>query len=223
MVQRLVLLAALALALTAFFLSGLHHYLSLATVKARHLELAAAFARRPAPVVGAFMLLNVTVLTLSIPGAVLTMALAGGAIFGRLWGTLIVLTSLTIGDSLGFLLARYLLRDWVERRFGAHVPAIQRGIERDGAFYLLSLRLLAVVPFFVVNLTMGLTHMRLRTFAPVSFIGLAPATVLYVNAGTELARIRSLGDVLSPRLLLAFLLLALLPLALRLILRRQRS
>lgn len=214
-VRKLFLLSVLAAMLVALFAFDVHDYLSLSTIKARQLELAAWYQRSPLPVLGAFMLLHISALALSLPGAVLTMALAGGAIFGPVSGTLVVLVSLTIGDSLGFLIARYLFRDWLRRRFEKQMPTIEQRVERDGAFYLLSARLTAVIPFFAINLTMALTRMPLRTFAPVSFIGLVPATVLYVNAGTDIARVDSRADVLSFDLAVAFLLLALVPFAFR--------
>lgn len=219
--RKMMILCGLALAAILFFALDLHHYLALDVLKARHAELVALYDRRPLLVVGGFMLILITALALSLPGSVLSMSLAAGAIFGPWWGTLIVLASLTIGDSLGFLVARYLLRDWVQRRFGRQLEGIERGIERDGAFYLLSLRLMAVVPFFVINLTLGLTRMPLKLFAPVSFVGLAPATALYVRAGTELARIETPSDIFSARLIGAFVLLALLPIAARFLLRRR--
>ncbi len=167
------------------------------------------------------MLVQVTALALSLPGAVLPLALAGGAIFGPFWGTAIVLAAITIGDSLGFLIARYLARDWVQRAFGKHLPVIERGIAKEGAFFLLALRLMAVIPYFLVNLTFGLTRMPLKTFAPVSLLGLLPSTILYVNAGTELSRITKASDIYSPRLITAFVLLGLLPIAMRFLLRTQ--
>ena len=170
-----------------------------------------------------FMLLHISALALCIPGAVLGMALAGGAIFGPVAGTLIVLTSLTIGDSLGFLAARFLVGDLVRARFSSQLERVEEEVTRNGAFYLLSLRLMAAMPYFVVNLTFGVTRMPLRIFAPVSFIGLAPATALYVTAGTELGRIDSAGDVLSPRLIAAFALLAIIPLVARYFLARRRG
>lgn len=219
--QRLVLLTVIAVAVTLFFGLGLDAYLTLDALKARRAELSGLFEQRPLLVAGGFMLVHITALSLSIPGAVLPLCLAAGAIFGPFWGTAITLGSITIGDSLGFLIARYLLREWVERHFGRQAAIIDRGVERDGAFYLLALRLMAVVPYFVVNLAMGLTRMRLHVFAPVSFIGLIPATALYVHAGTELARIESPSDIYSPRLIGAFLLLGLLPIAARFVFRKK--
>jgi len=220
--RKIIILIAVASAAALFFALGLQRYLTFEGLKAQQSEFTALFERRPLLVAGAFMLIHVTALALSLPGAVLTMALAGGAIFGPLWGTIIVLLSLTIGDSMGFLIARHLLRDWVQRRFGRHLETMERGIDKDGPFYLLALRLMAIVPYFVINLTLGLTRMPLKIFAPVSLIGLVPATTLYVNAGTELARIEAPSDVFSARLITLFVLLGLLPLAARFIFARLR-
>lgn len=150
------------------------------------------------------------------------MALAGGALFGVGWGTLIVLSAMTIGDSLGFLAARYIVGDWVRTHVHGVLANIEDEVERNGAYYLLSLRLMAAIPYFVINLAFGLTAMRLRVFAPVSFLGLAPATMLYVNAGTALSRIERPRDALSPGLLVTLCLLALVPLAARYWFGRRR-
>lgn len=221
--RKAVIVCGVGLLAILFFALDLQQYLSIATIKARHAELLELYGRQPALFIAAFMALQIAALTLSLPGAVLSFALAGGAIFGPLAGTAIVLVSLTIGDSLGLLVARYLLRDWVERRFGGQARAFERGIEKDGAFYLLSLRLMAIVPYFVVNFAMGLTRMPVRIFAPASFVGLAPATALYVNAGTQLARIDRPADVLSAQLVVSFVLLGLLPIAARFALRRRQT
>jgi uncharacterized membrane protein YdjX (TVP38/TMEM64 family) len=213
--RRFATLLLLAGLLIAFFALDLQHYLKLATIKQSHAHLVQLYRDAPALFIAAFMTIHICALALCLPGAVLTMALAGGSIFGPLLGTPIVLTSLTIGDSLGFLAARFVLGDWVRRAFASHLGKVEEEVERNGAFYLLSLRLMAAVPYFLVNLTFGVTRMRLRVFAPVSFLGLAPATALYANAGTELARINSPGDVLSARLLIIFTLMAAVPVAAR--------
>lgn len=206
----------------AFFAFGFDAFLSLSQLKQRHSDLVLLYQQRPLFVILCFMALHITALTLCLPGAVLTMALAGGAIFGLWPGVPIVLTSVTIGDSLGMLAARFLLRDWVRQRFGAQLAVVQRGVERDGAFYLFGLRMAAVIPYFVVNVTMGLARMPLRVFAPVSFVGLAPANALYVAAGTELARIERSSDVLSPGLLVTLGALGMLPILARLSIARRR-
>jgi uncharacterized membrane protein YdjX (TVP38/TMEM64 family) len=207
----------------ALFALGSDDVVGLDFLKQRHAEAVALYRAQPLFVLG-FMALHVTALTLCLPGAVLTMALAGGAIFGLWPGALIVLTSVTIGDTMGMLAARTLLRDLVRRRFGAQLAIVEQGVERDGVFYLFGLRMAAVIPFFVVNLTMGLTRMPVRVFAPVSFVGVAPATMLYVAAGTGLAGIEQASDVLSPPPLLATLAaIGILPILVRLIVKRRRA
>lgn len=221
MSRRSATLIALGAALALFFALDLHHFLRLSTIKQSHDFLVGLYRADPLPFVAAFMAIHICALALCLPGAVLTMALAGGAILGPAVGTIVVLTSLTIGDSLGFLAAKHVVGDWVRERYARQLARIEAEIGNNGAFYLLSLRLMAAVPYFVVNVAFGLTPMRLRVFAPVSFVGLAPATALYVNAGTELSRIETARDVLSPPLLASFALLAVLPLAARYVLGRR--
>jgi pyruvate/2-oxoglutarate dehydrogenase complex dihydrolipoamide dehydrogenase (E3) component/uncharacterized membrane protein YdjX (TVP38/TMEM64 family) len=209
---RILLLLLLVLAVAAFFLFNLDSLLTLAALKARQAELAAFVDDHPFTAVAAFFLLYVAVTALSLPGAAI-MTLAAGAIFGLWRGTLIVSFASTVGASLAFLSSRYLLRDWVKTRFGTRIAAIDRGIAKDGAFYLLTLRLIPAFPFFLVNLAMGVTAMRLLTFALVSQAGMLLGTIVYVNAGTQLAAIDSLRGILSPALLGSFVLLGLFPLA----------
>lgn len=209
---RILLLLVLVLAIAAFFVFDLGAFFTLANLKARQAELAAFVDRRPVLAVAAFFLLYVAVTALSLPGAAI-MTLAAGAIFGLWRGTLIVSFASTIGASLAFLSSRYLLRDWVKARFAGRIDAIDRGIAKDGAFYLLTLRLIPAFPFFLVNLAMGLTGMGLVTFYLVSQAGMLLGTIVYVNAGTQLANIESTGDILSPALIGSFVLLGLFPLA----------
>ncbi|HEX9965979.1 MAG TPA: FAD-dependent oxidoreductase [Allosphingosinicella sp.] len=208
---KILLLLAIALAIGAFFILDLGAWLTLASLKARQAELAALVEARPLAAIAAFFLLYVAVTALSLPGAAI-LTLAAGAIFGLWEGTLIASFASTIGASLAFLSSRYLLRDWVKSRFGGRVAAVDRGIATDGAFYLLTLRLIPAFPFFLVNLAMGLTAMRLIPYALVSQLGMLPGTLVYVNAGTQLARIESTSDILSPGLLGSFVLLGLFPL-----------
>ncbi|MDP8914384.1 MAG: FAD-dependent oxidoreductase [Pseudomonadota bacterium] len=214
----LVLLGAIA----AFFIFDLGDYLTLANLKARQSELAALVMQRPLLAVGGFFLLYVAVTALSLPGAAI-MTLAAGAIFGLLLGTLVVSFASAIGASLAFLSSRYVLRDWVQSRFGKRVKAIDRGIEKDGAFYLLTLRLIPAFPFFLINLAMGLTRMRLLTFYLVSQVGMLAGTIVYVNAGTQLAQIESTSDILSPALIGSFVLLGLFPLLAKFVLGALRK
>ncbi len=220
---RAALLLAVAGVVAAVLLLGLDNYLSLAAIKHERLGLVAQWQRAPGATGIAFAALNIAALALSLPGAVLGFGLAAGTIFGPWWGTAIALSAVVFGDSLAFLLARYVFRDWVERRFTRQAEHAAAGLARDGAFYLLALRLMTVVPYFVVNLTMGLTRMPLRLFAPVSFVGLLPVTFLYVQAGDQLNGIEQASDIYSPRLLTTFALLALLPLTARYALRRWQG
>jgi len=212
--KRLWLLLGVAVAVALFFALGLHHQLTFANLKARQSELAAYTHAHPLVASAVYFLLYVTVTALSIPGATI-MTLAGGGVFGLLWGTVLVSFASTAGATLAMLGARFLFRDAVQRRFGARLRAVNDGIEREGLLYLLTLRLVPVIPFFVVNAVIGLTAMRALSFALVSQAGMLPATVVYVNAGTQLARLDSPAGILSPGLLVAFTLLGLLPLLAR--------
>jgi len=220
-IKRLGLLALLAAAIATFFWLDLGAYLNLETLKARHDDLTRLLAEHPWQMIGGFFLVYVAVTALSLPGAAV-MTLAAGAIFDLFLGTAIVSFASAIGASLAFLSSRYLLRDWVKARFGRRVAAIDRGIARDGAFYLLTLRLIPVFPFFLINLAMGLTAMRLATFYLVSQIGMLPGTIVFVNAGTQLARIQSTRDILSPALIGSFVLLGLFPLIAKFVLDRWK-
>ena len=210
-VGKLGLLLLLAAAIASFFIFDFGQYLTLDTLKVRQAELAGLVAAKPVLVVGTFFLFYIAITAASLPGAAV-LTLAAGAIFGLWRGVAIVSFASAIGATLAFLSARFLLRDWVQRRFGGRLRAINEGVERDGAFYLLSLRLVPVAPFFLVNLAMGLTPIRTITFYWVSQLGMVAGTVAFVNAGTQLARIDSPGDVLSPVLIGSFVLLGLFPL-----------
>ena len=206
-----VLVAAAILALIVLFLrSGAVDLLDLDSLKARRGELSALVETRPLIVLAIFFLAYVAVAALSIPGAAV-MTLAGGAIFGLWIGLVAVSFASVAGATLAFLGSRYLFRDWVTRRFGKRLEAVDRGLDRDGIFYLLAIRLNPVFPFFVVNLVMGLTRMKALKFALVSQIGMLPATFVYVNAGTQLGRLESLSEIASPQLIGSLVLLSLLP------------
>jgi pyruvate/2-oxoglutarate dehydrogenase complex dihydrolipoamide dehydrogenase (E3) component/uncharacterized membrane protein YdjX (TVP38/TMEM64 family) len=204
----LLLLAALAL---AFFALDLGRFLNLAYLRESQTSFAQLYAESPWVVRGTYFAVYVAVAALSLPGAAL-LTLAGGAIFGLGWGLVVVSFASAIGATLSFWMARFVLRDMVQARFGKRLTEIDRGVQRDGALYLFSLRLIPVVPFFVINLAMGLTSMRAWTFYWVSQVGMLAGTAVYVNAGTQLASIQSLKDVVSPALLGSFVLLGLFPL-----------
>ncbi|MBU3696369.1 FAD-dependent oxidoreductase [Dechloromonas sp.] len=212
--RKLAVLVVIALAVAAFFAFDLGQYLSLAALKARQAEFSAFREANPWLAGGAYFLVYVLVTALSLPGAAL-LTLAGGAVFGLGWGLLIVSFASTLGATLAFLMARYLLRDWVTARFGERLKGIDEGIRRDGAFYLFTLRLVPAFPFFLINLLMGLTAMKASTYFWVSQIGMLAGTVVYVNAGTQLAQIESLAGIVSPDLLASFVLLGIFPLLAR--------
>ena len=208
---RILLLLAVVAAIAAALLSGVSDYATLDTLKARRGELSALLEQRPLPLMLGYFFLYVTMAALSIPGAAV-LTLAGGAVFGFLRGVVLVSFASVLGAVLAFLGSRYLFRDWVRRRFARQIDAIDRGVERDGTFYLLFLRLNPVFPYFLVNLGMGLTRIGVLRFALVSQIGMLPATLVFVNAGTQLAHIRTPSDVLSPQLIGSLVLLSLFPL-----------
>jgi len=208
---RLVVAVFLAAAVVAFFATGAQRYLSFEFVKAQQAAVQAWYASHPWHTGLGFFLLYVAVAALSRPGAAL-LTLAAAAIFGLLWGTLIVSFASSIGAPLALLASRFALRDWVQSRFARQLQGINRGMEREGALYLFTLRLIPAVPFFVINLAMGLTPIRPRTFYWVSQLGMLPASVVYVNAGTQLAAIDSPGGILTPGLVGALVLLGAFPL-----------
>jgi pyruvate/2-oxoglutarate dehydrogenase complex dihydrolipoamide dehydrogenase (E3) component/uncharacterized membrane protein YdjX (TVP38/TMEM64 family) len=213
--HKLLIIAALGVALAAAFVAfDLGSVLSLSTLKSRQAELAALTAERPWLVGGVFFAIYVATTAASFPGAAV-LTLAAGALFGLGWGTLIVSFASSIGATLAFLVSRYLLRAGVREKFGARLAEVDRGVAKDGAFYLFTLRLVPLVPFFVINLLMGLTAMRAWTFYWVSQLGMLAGTVVYVNAGTQLGKIESLQGILSPGLIGSFVLLGLFPLVAR--------
>lgn len=200
--------------IVAFFVFDLGQYLNLATLKASQDDIAAYRAAKPLLAAGVYFAVYVVVTALSLPGAAL-LTLAGGAVFGLWTGLVIVSFASTIGATLAFLISRFLLRDWVLARFGARLKTIDEGVRRDGAFYLFTLRLVPAFPFFLINLLMGLTAMKARTFYWVSQLGMLAGTVVYVNAGTQLARVDALAGIVSPGLLASFALLGVFPLLAR--------
>ena len=212
--KQIVVLALIVLALVAYFRLGLGEYLSLAALKAQQAALAEYQQQHPWQLAGLYFAAYVVVTALSLPGAAL-LTLAGGALFGLVWGSVIVSFASSLGATLAFLVARFLLRDWLLGRFGERLRAVDEGIRRDGAFYLFTLRLIPLFPFFLVNLLLGLTAMRVRTFYSVSQLGMLAGTLVYVNAGTQLARVDSLADIVSPTLLASFALLGIFPLVAR--------
>ena len=209
--SRLIVLLVIVALIAAFFAFDLGRFFSLDFFKAQQASIAGWYDAHPLQTLAGFFLLYVAVTGLSLPGAAV-LTLVAGALFGLLVGTIVVSFASSIGATLAFLSSRFLLRDWVQRRFGDRLKPINDGVQKDGAFYLFTLRLVPAFPFFVINLLMGLTPLPARTFYWVSQLGMLAGTLVYVNAGTQLAKIESLRGILSPGLLISFTLLGLFPL-----------
>lgn len=208
---RVILLVVIAVLVGVFFTFDLGQYLTLDYIKSQQAELDAQVAARPLVIAAAYFLIYVLVTAISLPGAAI-MTLAGGAMFGLWWGLLLVSFASTIGATLAMLVARFVLREQVSRRFERQLSKIDKGIEREGAFYLFTLRLVPLFPFFAINLVMGLTKIKVPVYFVVSQLGMLAGTFVYVNAGTQLAQIESLRGIVSPELLLSFALLGIFPL-----------
>ncbi|MBI5640898.1 MAG: TVP38/TMEM64 family protein [Nitrospirae bacterium] len=209
---RLVLGAALISLISAFWIFDLGGYLTLSYIKDTQRHFEALYAARPLSVIAGYMAIYIIVTSLSLPGAAV-MSLAGGAIFGLWVGTVVISFASSIGATLACIVSRFLLRDWVQARLGERLRTVNKGFLREGAFYLFALRLIPVFPFWMINLAMGLTKMRLGTFYWVSQTGMLAGTIVYVNAGRELGRIESVSGILSARLILSFALLGIFPVA----------
>ncbi|GAB6193155.1 FAD-dependent oxidoreductase [Desulfocastanea catecholica] len=203
--------AAVVVAVSAYWIFDVDQYLSLEGIKAAQAQLDSWRSGSPFLAGLGFFALYIAVTALSLPGAAV-LTLAAGAFFGLLWGVVIVSFASTIGATLAFLVARFILRDSVQNRFGNRLQATNRGMEQEGAFYLFTLRLVPIFPFFIINLLMGLTPIRTWTFYWVSQVGMLAGTIVYVNAGTQLARLDSLSGILSPGLMISFAVLGLFPL-----------
>ena len=208
---KLAVIAVVVALVVAFVWFDLVRYLNLEFLKARQADIDAFYRDNPLTVLATYFVAYVAIAGLSLPGAAI-MTLAGGAVFGLLWGTVVVSFASTLGATIAFIVSRYILRDGIQRRYGDRLKTINAGVERDGGFYLFTMRLVPAFPFFVINLVMGLTPMRTLTFAWVSQVGMLPGTIVYVNAGTQLGRIESLQGILSPTLIGSFVLLGVFPL-----------
>ncbi len=220
--KQLIVAGVVAALGVAFFAFDLGRFLTLDYVKASQARFAGLYAEHAVAVLAGYFALYVTVTALSLPGATV-MTLAGGALFGFWVGLAVISFASSIGATLACAASRFVLRDWVARRFGPKLAASDRGVEQEGAFYLFTLRLIPAFPFFLVNLAMGLTPMRLGAYYWVSQLGMLPGTMVYVNAGKELGRLSSLSGILSPSLIISFALLGIFPLAARKVLGYVRS
>jgi uncharacterized membrane protein YdjX (TVP38/TMEM64 family) len=208
--QKTAIVLLIVISVAIFKYLGLEHYLTLEYLKQSQARFAELYAARPLAVIAVYMLIYIAVTALSLPGAAI-MTLAGGALFGLVAGTVIISFASTIGATIACFVSRFLLRDWVQKKFADRLVAINSGIEKEGAFYLFTMRLVPVFPFFLINLAMGVTRLPLFQYYWVSQLGMLPGTMVYVNAGKELAKIDSLSGILSSSLLVSFALLGLFP------------
>ena len=209
--KKILILAIVAGLIVVYFVFDLGQYLDLDYFKQQQERIMAYRESFPIRTAAIFFIAYILVTGLSLPGAAIA-TLVGGAIFGLLWGTVLVSFASVIGASCAFLVSRHILRDTIQNRYGDRLRTINEGCEKDGAVYLFTLRMVPLFPFFLINLLMGLTPMRLGMFFIVSQIGMLPGTIVYVNAGTQIAKIDSLGSILSPALIASFVLLGIFPL-----------
>lgn len=209
--KKVILVIALIALVIAFFYFDLGRFLSLESLKTQQVAFDAYYQENQILTLAIYVLVYILITALSLPGAAI-ITLAGGAVFGLVIGTIAVSFASSIGATLAFIFSRFLLGNWVQSKFGDKLDSINAGVEKDGAFYLFTLRLVPLFPFFVINLLMGLTKIRVWTFYWVSQVGMLAGTAVYVNAGTELAKLDSLKGILSPSLIFSFVLLGIFPL-----------
>lgn len=208
---RIILLVAAVVVIALFFILDLHQFITLEYAQEQRETVLGFYQENALLMIIGFAAIYIAVTGLSLPGAAI-LTLVAGAIFDLWVGVVIVSFSSTIGASLAFLLARYLFRDFVQSRFEKYLKPINNGVAKEGPFYLFALRLVPLFPFFAINVAMGLTPIRLFTFYWVSQIGMLAGTFVYVNAGSQLGQLETLSGILSPVLLLSFVLLGLFPL-----------
>lgn len=222
MMKKIVIIGVGLLLVGLFVAFDLDRFLSLEYIKSSQANLQQLYEDNPVTMLSAYIMVYIAVTALSLPGAVV-LTLAGGALFGLVMGTVAVSIASTTGATLACFVSRFILRDWVQNKFGDKLAAINQGVEREGGFYLFTVRLIPVFPFFVINLVMGLTSMPLRTFFWVSQLGMLPGTLVFVNAGKELGQIESAAGILSPSLLVSFVILGLFPITVKKVMGWVRS
>lgn len=214
LIQRIIIVIAVVALFGLFYAFDLGQYFSLEYIKASQAKFDALYQANRVLVIASYMGIYIVMAALSLPGAAV-MTLLGGALFGFIVGTIAVSFASTIGATLACFVARFLLRDWVQSKVGDKLKAFNEGIEKEGAFYLFTLRLIPIFPFWLINLAMGLTKMSLFTFYWVSQVGMLAGTMVYVNAGKQLGQIDSLGGILSWKLLLSFAILGVFPITVK--------
>jgi uncharacterized membrane protein YdjX (TVP38/TMEM64 family) len=221
-IKKVVILLVIVGAIVAVKVFHLDQYLTLSYLKGSLDTLKALYENHSVMVIAGYFLIYVLTTSLSLPGAS-PLGLAGGAVFGFWTATLVVSFASTIGATLACLVSRFLLRDWIQSRFGDRIARVNEGIEKEGAFYLFTLRLIPAFPFWMINLAMGLTKMSLFKFYWVSQIGMLPGTMVFVNAGKELAKIESLKGIFSPSLIISFALIGIFPITVKKLVSMYRS
>lgn len=208
--KKISIASLIIIMIVGFFVFDLGKYFTLEFLKQSQGSLLLYYEQHPITTIIIFFILYVIVTALSFPGAAV-LTLGAGALFGLVLGTILVSFASTLGATLAALSSRYLLRDWVEKKFSDRLKTINEGIKREGSFYLFTLRIIPVIPFFVINLAMGLTKIDMKTYFWVSQIGMLAGTIVYVNAGVQLGSIETLSGILSPSVLFSFVLLGLFP------------
>ena len=209
--KKLAVVILFIIAVGLFFILDLGQYLNLEFVKSQQAVIDNYYSQNPIKTGLLFFISYILITGVSLPGAGI-MTLAAGAIFGLVWGTILVSFASVFGATMAFLIARYLFHDYVQEKFGKYLEPINRGMKKEGEFYLFTIRLIPIFPFFIINNLMALTPIKTLHFALISQIGMLPGTMVFVNAGTQLAKIESPGDVLSPELIFSFVLLGIFPL-----------
>lgn len=222
MKNKILIFTIVVLAAVLFFVFDLDKFLTLEYLKSSRAEFHVFYDQKPFLTIFSFFFAYILIVGLNLPGAA-ALGLAGGAMFGFTVGVLTISFASSIGATLACFFSRYLFRDYVQRKFGDRLEKVNQGIEKEGAFYLFSMRLIPAVPFVVINLVMGLTPIRLRTFYWVSQIGMLPGTMVYVNAGKELGQIDSLSGIVQPGVLISFALLGIFPLVVKKVLGRVKQ
>lgn len=220
--KKIIILIVITVLIVAVKISHLDQYLTLSALKGSLDQLKALYENHRLMVIAGYFIVYVITTSLSIPGAV-PLSIAGGALFGFWVTTLVVSFASSIGATLACFVSRFLLRDWIQNKFGDKITKVNEGIEREGAFYLFTLRLIPIFPFWMINLMMGLTKMSLLKFYWVSQIGMLPGTMVFVNAGKELAKIESIKGILSPSLIISFALIGVFPIAVKKLVSLYRS
>ena len=222
LLKRLLIVLAGIVAVALFYYFDLKQYLTLSYIKESQEYFQQLYTEHRLLVISSYMGIYIAVTALSLPGAAI-MTLAGGGLFGFTVGTIVISFASTIGATVACAVSRYLLRESIQGKFGDKLTAINKGIDEEGAFYLFTVRLIPVFPFFIINLLLGLTKMPILTYFWVSQLGMLPGTMVYVNAGKELAKIDSLGGILSPGLIASFIILGLFPITVKKIMEFYRK